>query len=691
MAIYYLFNNGFTQLAPKHYRGRDAKKAINLERVLGGLMQTSSTGGTHGYDMQVGVWNYLSACGISGPTVQMTMTDTPNLDWFQTALAPNVAQDPDTIVLANFGVTWFVPVQGEQSTYKAAGGHFLTPLIVHQKTGKLTLNNPAPSTFIAGAARSAKSNPQTVTISAVPAEVTLQGISNPQDYCEVITDKLGTGQGMLAVLVSANAWSIPVAMLASPSWKPNSWQISSPRNSLLLAINTNGGDLDVSAPIEGVGGIAKSGEGTLTLLSTNSLSGANFVSNGTLASTQFSTFSTGSITPFGTGPITLSGGGVLMFCPANSASVTATIASSDESVCMIAGGGGTIALAGKGSFKVTLGGNSQGSKANIDRQSAGTLVIAPGAGIAELGATQQLLVAGNGGNLPPVTNGMVAPYIIGQDDYSTPGWGCFLTYGVTGFTQAGSDVLQSGPGSSTTIYTVSSPDQVELDGTVEAWALAMSGGEISGKIGGSANLLIGSQASGDSAGLIMNGGIIDTGVTVTFGDAEGVIYTSSEGSINAAIAGTAGLTLFGPGTLVLGADNSSTLSGTINVNAGTLVAAVDGATGPSGGATDIVNVNTGATLEEPVQGVAKSAVTIGQSGVLSLSGGTVAGTLSIDAIGQHSDAPGGILQGGGTISGTATIGGVIQCGPTVGLITFTGEEATIFERVGFLLATAERL
>ena len=63
MAIYYLFNNGFTQLAPKHYRGRDAKKAINLERVLGGLIQTSSTGGTHGYDMQVGVWNYLSAFG----------------------------------------------------------------------------------------------------------------------------------------------------------------------------------------------------------------------------------------------------------------------------------------------------------------------------------------------------------------------------------------------------------------------------------------------------------------------------------------------------------------------------------------------------------------------------------------------------------------------------------------------------
>ncbi len=64
MAIYYLYNNGFTQLAPAPYGGPDDPNATNLELVLGGLMQTSSAGGTGG-GMAGGVAAYLSACGIS--------------------------------------------------------------------------------------------------------------------------------------------------------------------------------------------------------------------------------------------------------------------------------------------------------------------------------------------------------------------------------------------------------------------------------------------------------------------------------------------------------------------------------------------------------------------------------------------------------------------------------------------------
>ena len=69
-------------------------------------------------------------------------------------------------------------------------------------------------------------------------------------------------------------------------------------------------------------------------------------------------------------------------------------------------------------------------------------------------------------------------------------------------------------------------------------------------------------------------------------------------------------------------------------------------------------------------------VTVQQYGTLYLGGGTVAGALTIEPIGSTSDLPGGTLQGYGTVSGTATIGGIIQCGPTVGLISFSGD-ATI--------------
>src|SRR6516162_2133440 len=98
----------------------------------------------------------------------------------------------------------------------------------------------------------------------------------------------------------------------------------------------------------------------------------------------------------------------------------------------------------------------------------------------------------------------------------------------------------------------------------------MDGGEIEGNRG---NLLVGSQEEGDVAGLIMNGGSIYA-ATLAFGEAEGVIYTN-DGSlgtaINSVIIGSGGLTTFGPGALVLGDDNTSTLSGAINVNSGMLI------------------------------------------------------------------------------------------------------------------------
>jgi autotransporter-associated beta strand protein len=651
MAIYYLYDNGFTQLAPAAYGGQEDPNATNLELVLGGLMQTSSVGGTT-TGMAEGVCDYLSACGIPPDVVTLTTTTTPNLIWLQTALAPNVAQNPDTIVLANFTVSWFALETGTTSTYSRTGGHFLTPLVVQQMGGMLTLNNPAPSTFIAGA-RSPSSNPQTVLISSVPAGWTLQGISDPQAYSQVITPKLGPGQATLAVLTNASAWAIPASMSPAGGWQPSPWQLAASKT-----INTNGGMLTVQASLEGAGGIAKSGQGTLLLTGANSLSGLNNVYNGTLASTQTS----GS--PFGTGSVALSGGGVLMLCPANSASTSVTIASSAGAVCTIEAGGGTIALAGSGAFDVLLGGNTKGDTGNIARAGRGTLVIAPGGGIAGLGSNQNLQVVGGKGNQPRVSNGMVAPFIVGQDSDSG-GSGSFLTYASAGFQPAAtvtSDRLGIDKVKSTMVYEV--VDSQTLDSKAQVAALEMNGGEIDG----TGTLLIGSQATGDVAGLIMNGGSIYAD-TLAFGQAEGAIYTNNGGSgtaIYSAIAGTAGLTTFGPGGLVLGEDNASSLSGPISVNAGTLIAAADGATGAGD-----VTVYTGATLQ--VQAAVPGAVTVEQSGVLYLDGGTIEGSLSISGIGQTSDAPGGILQGYGTVSGTASVGGAIQCGPTVGWITFTGE------------------
>ena len=93
MAIYYLYNNKFTQLAPAAYGGEGDKNATTLELVLSGLMQTSSTGGTT-TGMQPGVWAYLAACGISGNPNILASSSKPDLAWFTTSSSPTSSPIP---------------------------------------------------------------------------------------------------------------------------------------------------------------------------------------------------------------------------------------------------------------------------------------------------------------------------------------------------------------------------------------------------------------------------------------------------------------------------------------------------------------------------------------------------------------------------------------------------------------------
>jgi hypothetical protein len=104
------------------------------------------------------------------------------------------------------------------------------------------------------------------------------------------------------------------------------------------------------------------------------------------------------------------------------------------------------------------------------------------------------------------------------------------------------------------------------------------------------------------------------------------------------------------------------LSGPVSVNSGTLEVAASGATGSGS-----LFVNSGATLE--VIGSVTGAVHVAESGTLFLNGGTVEGNLNTAITSEASPAPGGILQGGGTLSGVATVNGMINSGPLTGVLT----------------------
>ena len=100
MGLYWLANNGFTQLAPQTYSGQKDPRAINLERIIG-LIHTSVNWGTYG-GMVKGMATYFSACGIPPDHYVYTGSDHPGLDWPATQLAPNTASNPSTIVYCIF-------------------------------------------------------------------------------------------------------------------------------------------------------------------------------------------------------------------------------------------------------------------------------------------------------------------------------------------------------------------------------------------------------------------------------------------------------------------------------------------------------------------------------------------------------------------------------------------------------------
>jgi autotransporter-associated beta strand protein len=661
MGLYWLSGNGFTQVAPAVYNGHDDPAAINLERVVAGLMQTSSEGGSFTVGMTNGIADYLSACGIAPDLYTFTGVPNPDLAWLAGQLAPNVSETSQTIVLANFAVGWFSISKTKTNYMENEGGHVLAPLTVNLTGGTVTINNAFPDSF-EDVPNLPSSNPQIVQIAQMPSGWTLEGLTKPsEDYSHVITDTL-TERGVYPVLWQGQAWAISASALPSTSgYEPSTWTIDQPKT-----INTNGGTLTVVAPIAGLGGLEKYGEGTLLLTNTNQLMGLNTVGGGTLASTRTSG------TPFGNYRITLVSGGTLALVPDGSTgqSVNVEIASGTHGSLVLGAGGGALELSGSCSYQVVIGGNDDGTLANIVRNAGGTLVIAPGAGAAELGQTQQLLVAGTGANLPVVTNGIVSPYILAEDDDAASS-GKFLTYSASdGFacaaTVSSADVGINGV-SADAVYEVVDSQAVESGGVPQVAALEVNGGAITGA---DASILVGSQASGDIAGLIVNGGSIAT-ASLSFGAAEGLIYSNSTeagSQIAAAIAGSAGLTLFGPGTLTLSGDSSATLSGTVQVNSGTLIA---GGSGGSATGAGEVQVFGAATLE--VTGTVTGGAVVGQSGTLFMNGGTVSGPVTIAATSTDSPAPGGILQGSGTISGAASIGGIIQSGPEAGLITFTGK------------------
>ncbi|HYD06164.1 MAG TPA: hypothetical protein VEC60_10580, partial [Reyranella sp.] len=496
-------------------------------------------------------------------------------------------------------------------------------------------------------------NPQTVTVASVGPGWTIEYLTSPtapsSDFSELVTQYTSQSGKYRAILWGGDTWTIQTSALpSSPGYAVQPWVVEAKQR----ALNTNGAMLTVIAPLRGSGGLAKHGAGLVQLTSTNSLSGENMVTGGVLSS------SAATAQPFGTGSIVLLGNGVLAFTPSGAA----TLASGPGGQLSVRSGGGTLALGGTASFVVTIGGNIQGATPNLHRLSGASLVVAVGGGLAALGTSQQVLIAGNH-NRPPLYNGMILPWVVGQDS-DAGGSGGFLSYdGTSGLMPATTVNSVDTPIDLATISTIYQVTDSQTVGSVGAsvFALEMDGGSIDG----TGTLHIGSQAAGGIAGLILNGG--DISAPLQAGASETAIYAADNGitTLSGTLGGSGDVVVFGPGTVALAADNSTTLSGNVVVNAGTLIAAGSGSATGAGAVT----VTSSATLH--VTGVVGGPISVEQSGLLYLDGGTVA-DVTLASAGGVTSYQGGYLQGGGTITGQAIMSGVIQSGPAAGLLNFTG-------------------
>jgi autotransporter-associated beta strand protein len=306
--------------------------------------------------------------------------------------------------------------------------------------------------------------------------------------------------------------------------------------------------------ISGTGTLVVSGTGTLNLGNgmtspfPGNYSGGTQIAGGTLEFGQV--FANFYVT--GTGPITIGGGGQLIF----------TSAISDNNVALTAGGGSLV-----------LASFSNVSLGSLSRVAGGGLTLIPSSSSA-LGTTQKI---GFFTTPPTVTNGIVDASIVAANSASDTS-GDFLNYNVNiGLIRATYSTATaitngvSGGTSSTSVFHAAGYTNNTIASATTLYALKVDTGvTVAG-----APLTLGDGTH--TAGLIINGGAIAAPTTISSSIAfaagsEGSIYVGGNGTSDYArlygtVTGSNGLTKNGNGYLSIA---NAAYTGTTTINGGTL-------------------------------------------------------------------------------------------------------------------------
>ena len=342
-------------------------------------------------------------------------------------------------------------------------------------------------------------------------------------------------------------------------------------------------------------------------------------------------------------------------------------------------GGGTLLLSdnGNASVMLTLGSGASDNYV-IGASTVGifnrayaqaTLVLAAGDGLANLGTIDKLNFYMPGADLPNAlsasqTNGIVNPWIVGQDS-DTNKSGAFLTYVGTTGTSADAGFEAYTPSnlnftSATTTSTervtaatslATSPTIYSLE--VDNNSLAAnhsgtgdSGGTLSGVDSGadstgSITIASGKILTVSSGGLILDGGSITGAGTLKLNNTSSEIYTSlAGGTIGSALSTAGNLSIFGPGILTLSPGTALTLNNTTTLEALSL----------NNGVLDVAGVALNSNIVVQLRGGV-----LESNGTFTDSLGIVGGDVNWTSVGGNPGGGGGFAAYNGSL--TVALGG----------------------------------
>ena len=425
-----------------------------------------------------------------------------------------------------------------------------------------------------------------------------------------------------------------------------------------LTAGGNNTSTTYSGIMSGTGGLTKAGTGVLTLSGANTYTGASAVNAGTVTLGSANRIADTSAVIMNAGTFNLAGFVETIGSLSGAGNVTlgaGTLTTGDVTNTTFSGvisGTGGLTKQGTGIFTLS-GANTYTGATTIN---AGTLQLGAADRIAN---TSAVTVAGgatfNLNNFNETIGSLAGAgnAIVGSGTLTAGGNNSSTTYsgiisGTGGLTKAG-----------TGVFTLSGANGYTGATTINAGMLRVAGGAaiadtsavtLANAAGAALDLNGTNETIGSLAGGGAAGGNITLGAgTLTTGGNNG---TTTYGGI---MSGTGGLTKAGTGTFTL--SRANTYSGVTNVNAGTLIAAVNNALGTVAGGTTVAN---GATLgfSGGINYATAEPVTLNNGAMLSNAAGnnTFAGPLTLGAGTETvTTAAGTTLTANGIISGAGAL------------------------------------